>query len=155
VEDLAGLLGLVEIGVVELHPWGATVDDIEHPDRLIFDLDPDEAVPWAAVGDAALALRDFLSSNGLDSWPKTTGGKGLHLVVPVARERDWPSARDLVRSIASDFASAASDRFTATAGAKTRSGGKIFVDWLRNGRGSSAIGAMSPRSGLGVSSRCR
>lgn len=74
-------MGLVEIGVVELHPWGATEDDIEHPDRLIFDLDPHEGVPWATVTEAALAFRDFLSSNGFDSWPKATGGKGLHLVV--------------------------------------------------------------------------
>jgi bifunctional non-homologous end joining protein LigD len=149
VDSLDGLLGLVEIGAVELHPWGATVDDIEHPDRLIFDLDPDQGVSWAAVANAAVALRDELGGRGLDCWPKTTGGRGLHLIVPVGRNMGWEEARALVRSVAEEFAVRDPERFTTKPGAKARSGGKIFIDWLRNGRGASAIGAMSPRARAG------
>ncbi len=149
VDDLAGLLGLVELDVVELHPWGATIDDIEHPDRLIFDLDPAAGVPWREISAAALELRDRLQARGLASWPKTTGGKGLHLVVPIEPNLTWREAGALARTVAEDLAHAAADRFTAASGPMARSGGKIFVDWLRNGRGQTAIGAMSPRARAG------
>jgi bifunctional non-homologous end joining protein LigD len=81
VDRLEGLLGLVSIGVVELHPWGATVDDIERSDTLVFDLDPGKGIEWAFVTETALNLREVLRAEGLDSWPKLTGGKGLHLMV--------------------------------------------------------------------------
>ncbi len=149
VDDLAGLLGLVELDVVELHPWGATIDDIEHPDRLIFDLDPAAGVPWQEISAAALELRDRLQAHGLGSWPKTTGGKGLHLVVPTEPKLTWREAGGLAREIAENLAHAAPDRFTAVSGPMARSGSKIFVDWLRNGRGQTAIGAMSPRARAG------
>ncbi|HET9448207.1 MAG TPA: DNA ligase D, partial [Steroidobacteraceae bacterium] len=87
VDDLQGLLGLVEIGVIELHPWNATVDDIEYADRLVFDLDPGAGVTWNFVSETAFALRDMLRAEGHTSWPKLTGGKGLHIVVPLEYER--------------------------------------------------------------------
>jgi bifunctional non-homologous end joining protein LigD len=85
VDDLDGLLGLLDMDVVEVHPWGATVADIERPDLLVFDLDPGEGIDWNFVVETGLALRDLLASEGLESWPKVTGGKGLHLMVPIAR----------------------------------------------------------------------
>jgi bifunctional non-homologous end joining protein LigD len=149
VDDVEGLLGLLEIGVVELHPWGATVDDIEKPDRMIFDLDPDDAVPWQQLTEAAFALRDDIRRHGLESWPKTTGGKGLHVVAPAVPGMDWKAARGFAKMIAQEMEAGEPERYTATSGAKARSGGKIFVDWLRNGRGQTAIGAMSPRARAG------
>jgi bifunctional non-homologous end joining protein LigD len=149
VDNLAGLLGLVALDVVELHPWGATVDDIEHPDRLIFDLDPDDGVPWNAISTAAMKLRDHLASKGLPSWPKTTGGKGLHVVVPVSPDMDWSAARAFTKSVAHEFESRDPQRYTAKSGANARRGGRIFIDWLRNGRGQTALGAMSPRARAG------
>ncbi|TIX37028.1 MAG: DNA ligase D, partial [Mesorhizobium sp.] len=80
VDDLAGLLGLVEMNAVEVHPWNATVDDIEHADRVVLDLDPGEGIEWAEVIETALALRDIMEAAGLESWPKVTGGKGIHLM---------------------------------------------------------------------------
>ena len=149
IDDLSGLLGLLEIDVVELHPWGATIDDIEHPDRLIFDLDPDDSVPWGEVTAAALRLRDSLDRRRLEAWAKTTGGRGLHLVIPIEPAMSWSEARAFARQVAEEFAANAPDRFTATAGPRARRGGKVFVDWLRNGRGQTAIGAMSPRARAG------
>jgi len=146
VDDVAGLLGLVEIGAVELHPWNARVEDIDRPDRLVFDLDPDQAVPWGEVTAAALALRTFLAGKGLDPWPKTTGGKGLHLIAPLPPGFGWAEVRRIARALAEDFAATAPDRLTAVSGPNARRGGLIFVDYLRNGRGQSAIGAMSPRA---------
>jgi bifunctional non-homologous end joining protein LigD len=96
VDDLSGLLGLLKIGVIEVHPWGATVDDIEHPDMLVFDLDPGDGILWTFVTDTAFALRDFLAAEGLNSWPKSTGGKGLHLMVPITRRLPWDAARDFL-----------------------------------------------------------
>ena len=102
VDSLAGLLGLVEMDVVEVHPWAATVDDIEHPDLLVFDLDPGAGVAWEFVIESALRLRKLLQDEGLDSWPKTTGGKGLHLMVPIERD----ISHDAARLYASDWRNA-------------------------------------------------
>lgn len=145
VDDMAGLLGLVDMDVIELHPWGATVDDIERPDMLVFDLDPGEGVEWQFVLDTALRLRDVLATVKLDSWPKTTGGKGLHLVVPRIPEMSWATARDYSRTVAEHFAATDRSRYTSKSGRSGRAG-KIFVDYLRNGRGNTAIGAYSPRA---------
>jgi bifunctional non-homologous end joining protein LigD len=149
VDDLAGLLGLVEMGVIELHPWGATVDDIEHPDILVFDLDPGEGAPWEFVTDTALQLRNLLAEEGLASWPKTTGGKGLHLMVPVERRRTADQARIYARSLVQRLARSAPDRYTLAADPEKRQG-RIFLDYLRNGRGTTAIGAWSPRARPGL-----
>jgi bifunctional non-homologous end joining protein LigD len=135
VDDLAGFLGLVDIGVVELHPWGATVDDIEHPDLLVFDLDPGEGIPWEFVVETAFALRDMLAAQDLDSWPKTTGGKGVHL---------GPHA-STSHSIAERLAATDRERYVTSAELPKRPG-KLFIDYLRNDRGTTAIGAYSPRA---------
>jgi bifunctional non-homologous end joining protein LigD len=145
VDDLAGLLGLVEIGAVELHPWGATVDDIEHPDLLVFDLDPGAGIAWDFVVKTAFALRDMLAAQELDSWPKTTGGKGLHVMVPIARGMGWDLAHEFTRGIAERLAATDRARYVTSAALAKRPG-KLFIDYLRNGRGTTAIGAYSPRA---------
>lgn len=145
VDDLAGLLGLVEIGAVELHPWGAHIDDIEHPDLLVFDLDPGEGIPWEFVIETAVALRERLAAEGLAGWPKTTGGKGLHVMVQVAPEMTWDAAHKFTLRIAEQLAATDRERYVTTAELAKRPG-KLFIDYLRNGRGTTAVGAYSPRA---------
>ncbi|UCI10696.1 DNA ligase D [Mesorhizobium sp. B1-1-8] len=145
VDDLAGLLGLVEMDAVELHPWNATVEDIEHCDRIVLDLDPGQAVEWDEVIDTALALRDILRAAGLESWPKVTGGKGIHLMAPLETRMTHDKARHLARSLAQCLVDADPDRYLLSAAPSARKG-RIFVDYLRNGRGNTAVGAFSPRA---------
>jgi bifunctional non-homologous end joining protein LigD len=145
VDDLEGLLGLVAMGAVELHPWGATVDDIEHPDVLVFDLDAGEGVSYDFVRDTALTLRGMLEDEGFEPWPKLTGGKGLHLMVPIAPELDWDSAHAYCKDIAERLAATAPERYTTSAALAARNG-RLFIDYLRNGRGTTAIGTYSPRA---------
>jgi len=148
VDDVAGLLGLVDMDVIEVHPWGAKVDNIERPDMLVFDLDPGEGVEWQFVIETALRLRDVLATVELDSWPKTTGGKGLHVVVPRIPEMTWATARDYSRTVAEHFAATDPSRYTSKSGRSGRAG-KVFIDYLRNGRGNTSIGAYSPRARAG------
>jgi bifunctional non-homologous end joining protein LigD len=145
VDSLEGLLGLIEIGVVELHPWAATIDDIEHPDMIVFDLDPGMSIPWEPVVVTAKKLRDLLRAEGLDPWPKTTGGKGLHISAGIDRVFDHDQARAYCRRIAERLAAEDPARYTIRSGPGKRPG-KIFIDYLRNGRGQTAIGAFSPRA---------
>jgi bifunctional non-homologous end joining protein LigD len=154
VDDLAGLLGLVEIGAVELHPWAATIDDIERADTLIFDLDPGPGVGWDFVVETALAMRDMLAREGLDSWPKLTGGKGLHLMAPLGRRMTHDTAHALARRLAQAFAARSPERYVTSA-TLARRAGRLFVDYLRNGRGTTAIGTFSPRvrAGFPVAAR--
>ncbi|MER9300215.1 DNA ligase D [Mesorhizobium sp. M0621] len=145
VDDFAGLLGLVEMDVIELHPWNATVDDIEHADRIVLDLDPGEGVEWDEVIETALALRGILEAGGLESWPKLTGGKGIHLMAPLETKITHDDARFLARSFAKRLAEAHPDRYLLSAAPAARRG-RIFIDYLRNGRGNTAVGAFSPRA---------
>lgn len=145
VDDLAGLLGLVQASVAEIHPWGAKADDLERPDRLIFDLDPGEGVPWRAVVAAAVAVRDRLADIGLKSFVKTSGGKGLHVVLPIAPSVDWETAKDFTRSIAQAMAKAEPERYVATMAKQAREG-RIFVDFFRNARGATAVAPYSTRA---------
>ncbi|MEY9199290.1 bifunctional non-homologous end joining protein LigD [Sinorhizobium fredii] len=145
VDDLAGLLALVEIGVVELHPWAATVDDIEHADTLIFDLDPGEGVAWEFVVETALRLRDLLQTEGFKSWPKLTGGKGVHLMTPLARKMTHNAVHAYAKRLAQQFACTHPDRYVTSAQLSQRPG-KLFLDYLRNGRGTTAVGTYSPRA---------
>jgi bifunctional non-homologous end joining protein LigD len=149
IKNLAGLLSVVQMGVLEIHPWGATVDDLEKPDRLIFDLDPDPSVAWNDVVDAAKELRDRLQDLGLESFAKTSGGKGLHLVVPIQRRTKWPEAKGFCRAVASQFATEFPKRFTANM-SKAERRGKIFIDYLRNDRGATAVAPYSTRSRPGA-----
>ncbi|TPJ40013.1 DNA ligase D [Mesorhizobium sp. B2-6-5] len=145
VDDLAGLLGLVEMDAVELHPWNATIDDIDRADRVVLDLDPGEGVEWKQVIEAALALRDIMEAAGLKSWPKVTGGKGIHLMAPIEPKMTHDSARQLAKSLARILINVQPDRYLLSAAPAARTG-RIFIDYLRNGRGNTAVGAFSPRA---------
>ncbi|MEX2118960.1 MAG: DNA ligase D [Pirellulales bacterium] len=149
VDDLPGLIGIVQIGGLEIHPWGARDDDLEHPDRLIFDLDPDPAVSWPRVIDAAFELRDFLNTLGLASFVKTTGGKGLHVVVPIQRRHEWPDVKTFAKAVAEHVAGRAPKEYIATMSKAARRG-KIYIDYLRNERGATAVAAYSTRARSGA-----
>lgn len=145
IENLRGLMGLVQAGVLEIHPWGSRIDDIEKPDRLIMDLDPGPGVGWPAVIDAALEMRTRLKGLKLKSFVKTSGGKGLHVVVPLTPDADWETAKAFSKSIAEAMAADAPDRYVAVM-TKKRRNGRIFIDYLRNGRGATAVAAYSTRA---------
>jgi bifunctional non-homologous end joining protein LigD len=149
IRDFDGLAALVQLGTVEIHLWGATVEAVETPDQIIFDLDPDPGVPLERVRAAALTVRDRLSEVGFDSLLKTSGGKGYHVVVPLKARAGWDRVKDFARDFAQALAGSEPTRFTATLSKKARKG-KIFVDYLRNGRGSTAIAPYSTRARPGA-----
>src|SRR5713101_3321617 len=145
LDSVAGLMSLVQAGVVEIHPWGSRADRLDRPDRLIFDLDPGEDVPWSAVITAAGAVRSRLESHGLKSFVKTSGGKGLHVVVPVEPSAGWAEAKSFTAAIAEAMAADQRDRYVATVAKRARRG-RVYIDYLRNDPGSTAVAAYSPRS---------
>lgn len=147
--DLDGLIGLAQAGVLEVHPWGSAFDALEQPDQMIFDLDPGEGVTWEEVIAAALEVRERLSAVGLSSFVKTSGGKGLHVVAPLIPKADWSAVKPFTKSVAEDMARDAPDRFVATI-SKAKRTGRILVDYLRNGRGSTAVAPYSTRSRPGA-----
>ncbi len=150
LDSLAGLMALVQGNVLEIHPWGARLEDLERPDRLIFDLDPGEDVAWGTVIEAALEVRDRLrSALGLVSFVKTTGGKGLHVVAPVLPSIAWEEATALCKGVATGMAGDSPDRYVDRM-AKVARKGKIFVDYLRNARGATAVAAYSTRARPGA-----
>jgi len=144
VHDLSGLIDLAQASVVEIHPWGSTISNLEKPDRLIFDLDPSADVPWNAVITAAIEVRDRLQDLGLTSFVKTSGGKGLHVVFPIEPTASWSEAKEFTKSIAATMAETRPERYVATMTKKVRKG-RIFIDYLRNGRGATAVAAYSTR----------
>ena len=149
VEDARGLLALAQFGAVEFHPWGCRVDQPERPDRIVFDLDPDEGLPWREVVSAAHHVAGVLRELGLVPFLKTTGGKGLHVVVPIARRHTWPEVRRFCEAFAKQQAQQAPKRFTANM-AKRERRGRIYLDYLRNARSATAVGAYSLRARPGV-----
>jgi bifunctional non-homologous end joining protein LigD len=149
VDSLAGLVSLVQMGALELHVWGAHRDQIERPDYAVFDLDPDVGLAWERVVEAALDLRDLLAETGLRSFLKTTGGKGLHVVLPLARRHGWDELKAFTRAVVEGMVAGHPDRFTSNP-LKARRRGRIFVDYLRNGRGATSIAAYSTRSRPGA-----
>ncbi len=149
VNDLAGLVAMVQMDVLEIHPWGAAIADIEAPDRVIFDLDPDALLPWSRVTEAALAVREALSGIGLMSFVKTTGGKGLHVVVPLTPKLGWPAVKGFSKWVAERLTELRPEEFTANPALRARQG-RIYIDYLRNGRGATAVGAYSPRARSGA-----
>ncbi|QPQ55999.1 DNA ligase D [Allosphingosinicella flava] len=145
VTDQAGLLTCVQMGTIEFHGWGSRVADIEKADRLIFDLDPDEGLGFEAVKKAAVDLKGHLADMGLQTFPLLTGGKGLHIVVPLAPKAEWPEVKDFAQRFALALSEAEPERFTANL-AKAKRKGRIFLDYLRNQRGATAIMPYSARS---------
>jgi bifunctional non-homologous end joining protein LigD len=148
-DSIGAVVALVQMGVVEVHTWNSTTDDLECPNRIIWDLDPGPEVTWKQVVAAAHVVRSVLETLGLASWVKTTGGRGLHVVVPIARGRDWPEclayARDLGEAIARS-----NPKLYTTAFAKRGRERKILIDYLRNNRTNTSICAYSPRARLGA-----
>jgi bifunctional non-homologous end joining protein LigD len=149
IDSLPGLISLVQMGVLEIHTWGSRADRVEQPDRLTFDLDPDAGLPWQRVIDAARALRKRLGALGLNAFVKTTGGKGLHLVVPITRKYEWDEIKEFCKGVAEQMAREAPERYLATM-SKAKRKGKIFIDYLRNGRGATAVAAYSTRARSGA-----
>jgi bifunctional non-homologous end joining protein LigD len=145
ITEPKGYLGLTQFGAIEFHLWGCHIDDPEHPDRLIIDLDPDEALPWTRVCDAAEILRDRLQAMGFEVFLRTTGGKGLHLVMALAAGQDWPLVKGFAEAFARAAAQDAPGLFTAVS-SKDRRKGRIYIDYLRNGRGASAVASYSLRA---------
>jgi bifunctional non-homologous end joining protein LigD len=153
IDDGEGLFGLVQIGTLEIHDWGVSLDHIDKPDRLVFDLDPDEGLALATLKAAAVEVREFLTDLGFESFLKSTGGKGLHLVAPLQPKLGWSEVKPFTKAVADALVSARPDRYTANPLKKTREG-KIFVDYLRNQRGGSAIVNYSTRAKPGAPVAC-
>jgi len=144
IDDVAGLVALVQMSVLELHPWAAREDNLERPDQLVFDLDPGEAVEWKQVVQGARDIKARLEDVGLQSFLRTTGGKGLHVVVPLARRNDWDECKLFAKSVADAMTRDDPRRYIATM-SKAKRRGKIFIDYLRNQRGATAIASYSTR----------
>jgi bifunctional non-homologous end joining protein LigD len=149
VDDVAGLIGLVQMSVLEIHPWGATTGSLERPDRLVLDLDPGPGVAFPAVMEAARTVRDALKALGLTGYVRTTGSRGLHVVAPLRPRAGWEACHAVARRIASAMVAQAPDRYTLTISKAARAG-KIFLDDLRNRRGNTAIASYSTRARPGA-----
>ncbi len=153
VTDVKGLVALAQNGVIELHPWGSKIDNVEKPDLMIFDLDPGDDVPWGEVLGVAFALRDRLHEFELQSFPKTSGGKGLHLYVPIRRTATWEEVRGFSRWLSEDLVKLNPSRLTAKAAKGARSG-RIYVDYMRNGRGATCVAPWCSRARPGAPVSC-
>ena len=149
VDDTRGILQCVQMGTIEFHGWASRSDAVEEPDRMIFDLDPDEGLDFADVKSAARHIRDRLADLGLVSFAMLSGGKGIHVVVPLNRGHSWAQHKDFSRRFAEALSLAEPERFTATM-SKAKRKGKIFIDWLRNQRGSTAVVPYSARARSGA-----
>ena len=149
IDSTPALIGTVQMGTIELHTWGATHDQIETPDLFVLDLDPDPALPWKSMLEATQLTLSVLDELGLQAFLKTSGGKGMHLIVPLARKADWDTVKGFAKAIAQFMAQQLPERITATMGPKNRVG-KIFVDYLRNTRGASTVAAYSVRARPGL-----
>ena len=145
IDDVAGLIAGVQMGTLEFHTWGSRIDSLEKPDRLVFDLDPDETLDFEVVALAAAMIRSRLDALGLDSLPLVTGGKGVHVVAPLRRTAEWPRVKTFAQAFATRLAADEPSVFTATM-SKSRRRGRIFIDWLRNERGATAIAPYSTRA---------
>jgi bifunctional non-homologous end joining protein LigD len=148
-DTVKALAGFAQMNVLELHVWGARAATIERPDTMVLDLDPDPALTWVQVVAAARLTRALLEKLGLEAFVKTTGGKGLHLVVPLERRHGWDEVKGFAQRVAAHLARTLPDQFTATMGEKRRRG-KIFVDYLRNARGATAVAPYSLRARPGA-----
>ncbi|HWH18407.1 MAG TPA: non-homologous end-joining DNA ligase [Allosphingosinicella sp.] len=149
IEDLPGLIAMVQMGVLEMHPWGVRIERPDRPDRIIFDLDPDEGLGFADVISAAIEVRERLEAIELKSFVKTTGGKGLHVVVPIEPVTGWREAKAFAKGLSAQMAAHSPDKYL-TRISKAERAGRIFIDYLRNDPTSTAIGPYSTRSRPGA-----
>jgi bifunctional non-homologous end joining protein LigD len=152
VGNIAGILSAAQWNALEFHTQNALAKAYDKPDRMVFDLDPGEGVEWPAMQEAGQLMRAFLEELGLPAFLKTSGGKGLHVVVPIKGGKDWDTVKGFSQAIVNHLAKTLPDRFSAKSGAKNRVG-KIFIDYLRNGQGATTVCAWSARArpGLGIS----
>jgi bifunctional non-homologous end joining protein LigD len=148
-DDVRGLLSCVQMGTIEFHGWGSRVDQVERPDRLVFDLDPDVGLDFAKVKQAAVRVRELVADLGLKSFPMLTGGKGIHVVIPLDRSADWAAVKSFADRFSRAVAEAEPERFTANI-RKVQRKGRIFLDWLRNQRGATAVLPYSARAREGA-----
>jgi bifunctional non-homologous end joining protein LigD len=149
VSSAEGLVGLAQMGVLEIHPWGSRNLSLEKPDRIVFDLDPDPSIPWKLLSESARSVRALLQKLGLQSFVKLTGGKGLHVVVPIHPKESWPAVKAFAHGVAARMEQADPELFI-TKMTKSARTGKIYLDYLRNDRGSTAVAPYSPRARAGV-----
>jgi bifunctional non-homologous end joining protein LigD len=149
IRDVEGLFGLIQMGALEIHTWGCRVDALERPDQLVFDLDPDEKLPWARVIEAARQLRERLEQHGLGAFLKTTGGKGLHVVTPLTPDADWDTAKQFSKQLVESMVADEPSKYLAVM-TKQKRANKIFLDYLRNGYGATAVCAFSTRARSGA-----
>jgi len=149
IDDESGLFGLVQIGALEIHDWGVALPKISQPDHMVFDLDPDEELDFSILKAAAMEVRDFLAELGLRTFLRATGGKGLHVVAPLTPKLGWDEVKGFAKAVADALATARPDRYTANMAKKVRTG-RIFVDYLRNQRGGTAICNYSTRARKGA-----
>jgi bifunctional non-homologous end joining protein LigD len=149
VRDEPGLMELVQFNALEFHPWGSTAANPERANRVVFDLDPGDDVPWSEVAAAARLIRKLLDELGLESFLRTSGGKGLHVVLPLNPGCDWSLVKPFARSFAESLGTMDPLKFVSTASKRFRKG-KIFVDYLRNGRGATAVASFSLRARAGA-----
>lgn len=145
IKDCTGLLSLVQMSVLEIHPWGSTIKKLDYPDIMIFDLDPDATVPWKQVVLTAKRIQSHLAELKLRSFVKTTGGKGLHVVVPIKPKFDWANVKNFAHVFVSFIAAEYPNEYV-TQMSKEKRRGKIFIDYLRNTRGATAIAPYSTRA---------
>jgi bifunctional non-homologous end joining protein LigD len=149
VKDMAGIIACVQMGTIEFHGWGSLVADVEKPDRLVFDIDPDEGLAFEQVKRAAHDLKRHLADMGLQTFPMLTGGKGVHVIVPLTPQAEWPEVKDFAQRFSVALATAEPDRFTANL-SKVKRKGRMFLDYLRNQRGATAILPYSSRAREGA-----
>jgi bifunctional non-homologous end joining protein LigD len=149
VDDIEGILQCVQMGTIEFHGWGSRVDKVDYPDRLVFDLDPDVGLEFADVREAAKRIRDLLADMGLKTFPMLTGGKGIHVIAPLDQSADWDAVKSFAERFSRAIAEAEPERFTANI-RKVQRKGRIFLDWLRNQRGATAVMPYSARAREGA-----
>jgi bifunctional non-homologous end joining protein LigD len=149
INNIEALVGAVQMSAMELHTWNAVAQDLERPDRFILDLDPDPVLPWKSMVEATQLTLAVLDELGLTSFLKTSGGKGIHVVVPLTPKADWDAVKDFSHAIVKHIAKLLPDRFSAVSGPKNRVG-RIFIDYLRNGLGATTICAYSVRTREGL-----
>jgi bifunctional non-homologous end joining protein LigD len=152
VDDLAGLIALAQRNIIEFHTWNSTADRVEQPDRVVFDLDPGPEVKWRDTIAAARLVRNSLQAVGLESWIKTTGGKGLHIVVPIVPKHDWSDCLAFARAVAEEITAHDRKRFTLKFARKDQRTSQILIDYLRNNRTNTSVAAYSARA---RARRCR